>query len=616
VQGSRTTRRLKPTAATAERVVSRPPRSEIDPAYRLDTTLVCDDPETWHDERTALDGDLTALEERAARPLGDATQLAELLTATASCHRRFCRLELYATLRDFLGDDETAADLQAGVADLAATLDRVAAAVRRRLATPDDEQFAALLADLDESAAWRPYAERLRARGEHVRSPAVEEALATVDHERTAGRILRAVKGPDLDPEPVERPDGQQVTVTRGNYVEELRHPNRAHRRRVYESLFGALDGVEATLAATFQEHLRARQATATVRGYESLRAAALDAESYPRTGVTERVPPAVHEATLTLRSHTEPYEQARRRRRDRLSVDRLRPWDTRVPTSAADPTVSIETARTVIRAALAPLGEEYVDRVREVFESRRVDLFPTAGKRSGVAAACPWGPTDGPFVVANFRESVRSTCLLAHELGHAVHATLLTERQPREATIPPVVSELPSILHELLVTAELRRRGGDLARAARDRLLELLGGYLYRNTRTTALAHRAATAVAAGDELTPERCREAFRETAAFDPVVDRGKRAGSDWTRYGPSGYDSYVYPVGAAAALVVRDRLSSGDLAPAVYRETLRRAGREGGLAVLRELGVDPTEESTYRRATASFGETVREVRAAET
>lgn len=612
--------------------MSLPPRAEIDPTHRFDLTRIYDDPEAWDAAHEAFHEDLATLEELATERPSSPDDLRALLDATESCHDRRCSLALYATLyRNVNTDEEVADDLQRADRDLSAAFEPVVAAVRRRLAALDAATLDEWLAELDGGDAdeaprdgYRHYAENLRTRGAYTCEPAVEEAVAAFEEPRTAPvRTVRAVTNGDFDPEPVERPASddagesgtETVTLRFGNYQTELSHPDRAYRRRVYESYRTEMDRFETVLTRAVAEKLNAAAAEAELRGYDSIRDRALSEASYPETGVVSGLPESVHDTLLeAVREELGPYERARRLRRERLGVETLRPWDTRVPLVDADPEIDYEDARRHILAALEPLGADYVARARRFFEERRIDVFPTQSKRTDIPAYCPSSPSDGAFVLANFREDVRTTFFVAHELGHAINVAYHSEGPTRYANSRTPVCEVPSILHELLLADHLIDGGGPLADAARNRRVELVGGNLYRNARTTAFGHELATLVEDGDELTPERARGAHRSVLAdYEPLVEYPEeREGRDWLGRGTRPvYTGFQYVLGAVGALATHEALERGELTPTSYHEFLRDTGRLDAVSSFETLGVDVTTREPYRRAAARFDDHVDEL-----
>ncbi len=603
--------------------MSPPSRDEIDPEYRFDLTRIYETPADWETAREALADRLDDLDALAAEPPGFAADLRSLLAVTEECYRRKQRVELYARLaRNVATNDDEADDRLRRFRDLESTFEPVVAAVRRALGAIDRDRFDAWLdeidggdvhdaadLDADDSVGWRRYAERLREAATHARSSEVEDAVAAFEDARTAPtRIVRAVTTEDFDPPAVEGPDGDSVEIRYGNYRTELSREDRDYRRRVYEAYRGEMDRFEHVLTRTYAEKLQVAAAEAELRGYDSALDRAFHGDAYPESGLTFELPVAVHDAMVdAVRDNLGPYHRAREVRRERLGVDDLRPWDLSVSIADADPPeISYEEAREHVLAALEPLGEDYVERVRTFFEGRRIDAFPTEDKRTDIPAYCPSSAADGAFVLANFREDVRTTFYVVHELGHAMNVAYHREGLTRYATCPRPVSEVPSILHELLLVEHFLDEGGALAEAARNRVLECLGGNFYGAAWGSAFAHRLVTAVEEGREVTPKRAREAWSDLQmVFEAPVVYDDRAGRNWLGRGiREVYSRYQYVLGATGALAARERLRDGDLAPAEYRQFLRSTGREDQLALFERLGCDVRTAGPYERAAEAF------------
>ncbi|WP_265108125.1 M3 family oligoendopeptidase [Halosolutus halophilus] len=593
--------------------MSLPSRDDIDEQYRFDLTHIFATPAEWDDAEATLRERLAALESRSAEELRSVDDLRGLLELTAECHRRKQRLELYAMLSANVDtESDAAATRQRRVRDLESAFEPTVAAVRRRLGETDDRRLDDLVDSLE---GYRRYAESLRQQAAHVREPAVERVIADHGEVRSAPtRILRAIKTDDFDPPTVERPDGETVAVRPGNRRSELSHPDRDYRRRVYDAYWAEFDRFEGTYARSYAEKLSAAATDAAVRNYASVRDRDLRG-TYPESGLEPAIPGTVHETLLeAIRSTLDPFHRAQRRRRDRLDVDSLRPWDLDV--SIADPPapeIPYEDARDHILAALAPLGEEYVDRARSFFEQRRIDVFPTQDKRTDIPAYCPSSAADGAFVLANYRGDVRTMFFLCHELGHALNVSFHREGATPYATCPTPVSEVPSILHELLLVDHCLEVGGPLAAHARNRFLECIGGNLFDGTMHSAFAHRLVTAIESGEALTAARIREAYATLLAeFRPIVDYGDRAGRNWLGTGlREPYSSYQYVLGATGALVVRDRLRDGTLDPGTYHAFLRNTGREPPIDLFDRLGAPVATPEPYERAATAFDEYLERV-----
>ena len=588
--------------------MSLPARTDVDPQHRFDLTRIFETPEDWDAAAETLRDRLSKLESEANQPLDSALDLRELLELTEECHRRKQRVDLYALLSANVNtDSDAASDRQRRQRDLESKFDPAVSAVLRRLRETDDDRLDALLADVGE---FQRYAEQLRARASHARASEVEDAVAAHGEVRSgATRVIEAVTTEDLNPDSVQRPDGEKVELRFGNFRAELRHDDRDYRRRAYEAYWTEMDRFENTLARTYAEKLAAAHAEVQVRGYDSIRDRDFRG-TYPESGVEPVLPSRVHDAMLSaVRSNLEPHHRTYERRRERLGVETLRPWDLSVPLAdAPEPEIPYAEATDYVVDAFEPLGEEYVERTRTFFEERRVDVFPTQNKRTDIPAYCPSSAADGAFVLANYRKDIWSLSVVGHELGHALNAAYYGEGPTRDATCPNAVCEVPSLLNELLVIERCIEAGGALADHAKSRLVDVVNGNFYKQTMRSAFAHDAATAVEDGESLSAERLRATFADLLTeFRPAVEYDDRAGRNWLGTGRRDpYSSFQYVLGITGALVVRDRLREGSLTPTEYHDFLRNTGRESVVSQFDRLGIDVASPEPYERAAATIDE----------
>lgn len=584
--------------------MSSPARTDIDARHRFDLQRIYESPAEWETEYGRLLDQLDDLRSPSESPVSSTEEIELLLETLTDCFRRKQRLELYATLaKNVATGDDAAADRRRRYRELVQAFDPAITAALRRLrdAAPSE------IERLTEEHRW--YAENLHEQARYVRSPDVEEAVAAFEEPLTApSRLFEAIRNDDFEPPVVEQPDGDTVEIRYGNLRTELSHRDRAYRRRVYEAYHEEADRFEHSLTQTFAEKLKAARADVSVRGYDSIRDRAFRQRSYPESGLRSSLPGEVHDVLLdTVRENLDPYHDALELRRRRLGVETLRPWDLHVSIADTDPPkIDYETAKAHIVDALSPLGEEYVGQLREFFADRRVDVFPTENKRTDIPAYCPSSANDGAFILANFREDLRTTFFLCHELGHAMHVEHERERPIQYATAPRPLEEIPSILHELLLVEHLVEEGDALAGAARNRLLESVGGNFYGATYSSAFTHALAKRVEDGEAITVDRTRDLVRSLRdEFLAPVEFGDHPGRRLRVRGTRElYSNYQYVLGVTGALVIRDRLRNGDLTVETYREFLRSTGCERSVDLFERVGCDVRTQTPFESAAEAF------------
>src|SRR5690625_6893506 len=93
------------------------------------------------------------------------------------------------------------------------------------------------------------------------------------------------------------------------------------------------------------------------------------------------------------------------------------------------DMKIPSENAKEHVLHSLAPLGEEYVQIVKEGFQNRWIDVEENKGKRSGAYSSGSYGTN--PYILLNWQDNVNDMFTLTHELGHSVHSYYTRKHQP-----------------------------------------------------------------------------------------------------------------------------------------------------------------------------------------
>jgi len=579
-------------------------RDDVPGTHRFDLTRIFESRADW---RAACDGLESAIERfDTDRPLAD------VLAAFESLSARDHRLRTYADLRANVqrGDDQRAGDrtrTETLHGDLLALRDDV----ERRIREVDP--------DAHVPGRFERYVEDVHRRADHTLDPAASDLLAALDDVLAAPtRVQRALVDGDFDPPTIDVA-GESATLTRSERSRIQQEGDRAVRERAFQAVRDEYLDRRETMAANLDTMARRNVRLADARDYDSALAAALAGDDpYVACRPQQRLPRDVYDALVGgVRDNLAPKHRLERVRRDALSVDTLQPWDTNaVPVDGATPEYDYEDARELILDAVAPLGDAYQSEVAAVFEERRLDVFDYPGKTQQGAGYATYAPDAGAFVLARWNGSLSHVFLLAHELGHAVHATLAQTAQPHvTAGITEPVAELPSKLHEVLLADHLlETTSGDEHTAVAARAVRSVGANLYYSARWAAFTHRLHQRVADGDRLTADWLDDAYGDLyAEFVPALEVTDRLRAGWTTglYSIPLYHHYPYVLGTAGALAVADGLEDGardgignGIAPADYVAFLEAGTSTPTVDALDALGVDATSERAVSDAVDGF------------
>ena len=143
------------------------------------------------------------------------------------------------------------------------------------------------------------------------------------------------------------------------------------------------------------------------------------------------------------------------------LGMERIRRYDLYAPVTSAGKTYSYNDAIRMVLDAFSGFTPEFANLAKRVFDSRHVDSEVRHGKDDG--AFC-FGvlPELTPWVLVNYHNKPRDVAVLAHELGHAIHAMLASGNPllTYNASLP--LAETASTFGEMVLVDYLLAREDD----------------------------------------------------------------------------------------------------------------------------------------------------------
>jgi oligoendopeptidase F len=405
---------------TAEQV---PTRSEIPESDKWDLTHLFTDAGKWQEDFAWLQRAYPKLEEWKGRVGESAQTLADVLEFEKSLELKIERVYHYASLQ--LAEDSTNNEYLTRIGQVQNLLTKIGEAeafVVPEIQAINDEEFAKFVVD-PALKDWRIKLHKIRRMKPHVLS-VPEERLLALGSVALSGYDDAFSQLTDVDMKFGVLTDetGREAPLTQSSFSSFLVKRDHELRKRAFHQFYTEFRDHQYTLAASLAYSVKADVFHMRARHYPS----ALEAALFP-----DDVPVAVYDGLIrSVRVNLKPLFRYFDLRRRALGLRELHHYDTYVPlVPEIETRTSFDQAAEMVLAALAPLGKEYVDILREGLRGRWVDRYESKGKRSGAFSSGSYRAP--PYVLMNYKEDVfADVYTLAHETGHSMHSWLAQESQ------------------------------------------------------------------------------------------------------------------------------------------------------------------------------------------
>jgi oligoendopeptidase F len=591
-----------------------PTRAEIPESDKWDLTQLFTDVGKWQEDFAWLQRTFPKLESWKGRVRESAQTLAELLEFEKSLELKIERVYHYASLQ--LAENSTNNEYLARIGRVQNLLTKIGEAgafIVPEIQAIDDATFAKFLVD-PALADWRIKLHKIRRMKPYVLS-VPEERLLALSSVALSGYDDAFSQLTDVDMKFGVLTDetGRAAPLTQSSFSSFLVKRDHELRKRAFYQFYAEFQDHQYTLAASLAYSVKADVFHARARHYSS----ALEAALFP-----DDVPVAVYDGLVaSVRNNLDPLFRYFDLRRRALGLGELHHYDTYVPlVPEIETRFTFDQAVETVLAAMAPLGKEYVDILREGLRGRWCDRYETKGKRSGAFSSGSYGAP--PYILMNYKEDVfADVYTLAHETGHSMHSWFAQESQLfQDHEYPIFLAEVASTFNEELLTHHLLEQTSDPKMRAYiiNRQIDDLRGALFRQTMFAEFEKIIHSIEENGDALTLDVFKSEyhklletyFAENFMLDPGLDL------ECVRI-PHFYHAfyvYKYATGISAAVALSERVLSGEHGSVeAYLNFLRSGGSKFPLEALKIAGVDMATPAPIESALRLFERRVEELEA---
>ena len=458
---------------------------------------------------------------------------------------------------------------------------------------------------------YRHYLMDILSKKEHTLS-AKEETLLSMSEDMSSSprNIFSMFNNADLQFPVIDDGKGGKVQITHGRYISLVESKNRKVREDAFKALYHTYESYKNTLAAIFSANVKKELFYTRARKYNSTMEAHLDEYHIPVSVYTQLID-TVHSFLPSM------YRYVALRKKV-LGVDELHMYDVYTPiVSYNSPEYTFEQAKEMVLEGLAPLGEDYLAKLRDGFEHRWVDVYENQGKRGGAYSTCTYGTH--PYVLLNFNGNLDNVFTLAHEMGHSLHSCYSNENQTYvNAGYNIFLAEIASTCNEYILIQHLLKKSTDKEEKAYllNHLLDKFKGTIYRQTMFAEFEKIAHEKEAEGVPLTSDTLCKIYKDlnTLYFGPDMVIDDEIAMEWARI-PHFYTAfyvYQYATGLSAAIAFGTKILNKEPdALKNYKKFLSGGCSVDCMDLLKSCGVDMTSPEPTAAALKVFDQTLSEL-----
>ncbi|MGG3736753.1 oligoendopeptidase F [Aeribacillus pallidus] len=598
--------------ANETKVKQLPKRHEVpeDLTWRLEDIFASD--EEWEKEYQSVANEIQKAEQFKGTLIESAERLLEALQFQDKISERTGKLYVYAHMRY---DQDTTNTFYQGLDDRAKYLysqlsSALSFMVPEILSIPE-ERLKQFIAQNEDLKLYEHALEEITRKRPHVLSAEQEEMLAEASQALNASsQTFGMLNNADLEFPTIKDENGEEVQLSHGRFIQFMQSEDRRVRQDAFKAMYDTYGKFKNTFASTLSGAVKKDNFYAKVRNYESARQAALSENNIP-----EKVYDNLVE---TINKHLPLLHRYISLRKKVLGVDELHMYDVYTPlVKESKMKVTYEEAKEYLLKGLAPLGEEYINIVKEGLENRWVDVVENVGKRSGAYSSGTYGTN--PYILMNWQDDMNNLFTLVHEFGHSVHSYLTRKYQPYTYGHYSIfVAEVASTCNENLLNDYLLKTVTN-----EKHRLYLLNHYLddfratvFRQTMFAEFEQLIHEKAQRGEALTAELLTKEYYELNKkyFGPDMVVDEEIGLEWARIPHFYYNFYVYQYAtgfSAATALSKQILEEGEPAVTRYIDFLKAGCSDYPIEVLKKAGVDMTTSQPIEEACQVFEQRLNEL-----
>lgn len=446
----------------------------------------------------------------------------------------------------------------------------------------------------------------------HILSEEVEEVLAKYSEIFSASENTYDIfTNTEFNFEDIVDKDGNKLKMNAALFSKYLMDKDENIRKQAFDSMYSLYKKHINTITELYLTRVKQRVISSKLRNYKSSLDSATNADD-SNVAVYETLLKEVNENLYLNHEYIKLKAKL-------LNKEKVHLYDVYVNTlDVEDKYIEYDEAKDIVLKGLAPMGEEYINMLKNAFDNNWLDVYEKENKMGGAYSMGVYNVH--PFVLLNYINSSRDVSTIAHELGHSMHSYYASKNQNIiNANYTIMVAEVASTVNEILLANYLINKEEDKNKKAAliNEQLDMIRATLIRQTMFAEFEKDVHSKIEEGESLTSDNLNEIYLELVKkyFGEATIIDDNIKYEWARI-PHFYSCfyvYKYSTGITSAIVIASKILSGESGYVEkYINMLSQGGAKDSLSLLKMVDVDLEKEETYKEAFKYFEKNLNELK----
>ena len=445
---------------------------------------------------------------------------------------------------------------------------------------------------------------------EHTLTDAEEKLLSNMTKIFNNDYITyELLKDSDMTFDDIEDENNKKVKLTCSNYSIYIESKNRRVRKDAFTTLYKTYKQFINTYASTLSGAINENMTISKIRKYNSTIEYCLYHDELDETIYNN----LIDTVSKNLKVLFKYYDL----KKELLNLEELHLYDIYTPIlEGFEKKYPFDKAKEIVLNALSVLGEDYINILKQGYDDRWIDVYPTKAKRTGGYSGGSYDTN--PYILLNYQDKYNDMSTLAHESGHSMHSYYTRNNNPYQyGDYAIFVAEVASTVNEILLAKYLLKTSKDNKEKLfiLDNLMNLYKATIYRQTMFAEFEQSIYKDAEKDIPLTADYLSEKYynlnKKYFGDNVVVDEEIKY--EWARIPHFYYNFYVYKYAtglSAASKIVDDILSGKENAVENYKKFLKAGSTLNPIDSLKLAGVDLTKKEVIESALEIFNKTIDE------